>query len=422
MKNLLLTCLMAVYCLSSLQAQSGWSVIPSDFQFSMTITGDALLDCQNSISSNDEIAAFVGGNLRGVINFGTQINGKNLAYLVVYSNISQGETVSFSVYDASTNSYIDLLNEVVFEENGSLGNAGQPYEFLNNHPPSDLEIADIEIFDTSSMQDTVATFSVTDLDNSTYTFSLTTTGANDNNSFQFIDNQLVLVDDVDIVNQSTYVIEVLAADASGCSISEIFTLDIINTNDAPYDISFLNEENAIKENEEIGSLVGELEVLDSTLIDSHSFSLDSPSTFFTISGNQVLSNLVFDYEERDTYTIYVRVTDASGNFYSEQLEIKILDVVELGDLKANNIITPNGDGFNDFFTIPNVELFEDFELTIYNENGNQIFRRTASAGYNNLWNGRTLDGKELPSGAYYYRLRNPTTAEQFVGVINLLRN
>ncbi len=422
MKNILSLILLVFFSSPNLQAQSGWSVIPSDYQFSMTITGDALIDCQYSISSNDEIAAFVGGDLRGVVNFGTTVNGKNLAYLIVYSNVSQGETVDFKLYDESTASYIDLLNELIFEENGSVGNGGQAYEFLNNYPPTALNALDVEIFDTSIAQDSVASFEVVDLDNSSYTYTLTNSASNDNDNFQIVNNQLLLVNDVDFVSQGSYNIEITATDNGGCSITETFTLDVINTNDAPYDIQFLDDDNAIKENEPVGTVVGDLIVLDSTLIDTHVFTLDSPSNYFSISGTQLLSEEIFDYEMQNEYVIYIRVTDASGNSYTEEFTIDILDVIELDDLKANNIITPNGDGFNDYFTIPNIELFSDFEFVVYNENGNRIFRRTSSAGYNNLWDGKSLDGQQLPSGTYYYTLFSPQTNEQFVGVINLLRN
>ena len=403
-------------------AQSNWSIDPADYQFTMTITGEAIIDCQNSIDPSDEVAAFVGGICRGFVDFGTAVNGKDLAYLIVYSNQSIGETLAFKIYDSSSNTFIDLKNSLTFEENGSHGNANAPVLFTNNYPPTSLDIVNPNIFDTSITGDTVASFSVEDLDTSSYTFILTSSSTNDNAQFSITDNQLTLANDVDFVTQNSYTIVLTAQDNLGCSITDTFTFGVINTNEGPYDIFFVDEDNRIDENEPVGTLVGQLGVLDSTLVDVHTFTLDTPSNEFSIVGNEVLSEIVFDYEMQDNYEIRVRVTDASGNFYIKTLSVLIDDVIELDDLKANNIITPNGDGFNDFFTIPNIDLFTDFVFIVYNENGNQIYRRTSSAGYNNLWNGKNLDGKELPSGAYYYSLFNPTTNERFVGVINLLRN
>lgn len=422
MKKILIFIVLVIVYTPNLQAQSGWSVTPTDYQFTMTITGEAIIDCQNNIQANDEVAAFVGGVCRGYIDFGTLVNGNNLAYLIIYSNQSIGESIAFKIYDSSSNTFIDLHNSLGFAENASYGTAAAPYLFTNNYPPTSLNISNVAIFDVSMSGDTVASFMVQDLDSNSYTFSLTNSTGNDNNQFTFVDNQLVLTADVDFVNHSDYVVEVIAVDNLGCDITASFNFSVMNTNEGPYDIFFIDGDNSINENEDVGSLVGLLGVSDSTIIDNHVFTLDTPSAEFSLVGNEVLSEEVFDYEQIANYQIRVRVTDASGNFFIKTLDILIDDVVELDDLKANNIITPNNDGFNDYFTIPNIELFEDFAFTVYNENGNQIYRRTSSAGYNNLWNGRSLDGKELPSGTYYYTLFNPATQDKFVGVINLLRN
>jgi len=78
--------------------------------------------------------------------------------------------------------------------------------------------------------------------------------------------------------------------------------------------------------------------------------------------------------------------------WSNQLEI---------DLKypvfVPNVLTPNGDGKNDYFIIENLELYPENHLSIYNRFGNLVFQMK---GYNNSW-----QGNELPSGIYYYSLR-----------------
>jgi gliding motility-associated-like protein len=64
-------------------------------------------------------------------------------------------------------------------------------------------------------------------------------------------------------------------------------------------------------------------------------------------------------------------------------------------------ITPNEDGTNDFFVIPNVEYFTKNSLNIYNRWGNIVFKQ---APYNNDWNGKSLNGNDLPDAVYYYIL------------------
>lgn len=65
-----------------------------------------------------------------------------------------------------------------------------------------------------------------------------------------------------------------------------------------------------------------------------------------------------------------------------------------------NAISPNGDGYNDFFRIENIEQFPDNEVKIFNRWGNLVFQ---ARSYDNTWDGR-YEGKKLPDGTYFYRI------------------
>jgi gliding motility-associated-like protein len=65
-----------------------------------------------------------------------------------------------------------------------------------------------------------------------------------------------------------------------------------------------------------------------------------------------------------------------------------------------NIITPNGDGINDFFEIEN--LPENTEVIILNRWGNVVF---SSMNYQNNWDGKDTSGKELVDGVYTYKFK-----------------
>jgi len=65
-------------------------------------------------------------------------------------------------------------------------------------------------------------------------------------------------------------------------------------------------------------------------------------------------------------------------------------------LDIPTIVTPNNDGQNDTFVIPNIDSFPGSTLLIINRWGNEVYRST---GYQNNWKG---DG--LPEGTYYYVL------------------
>lgn len=65
-----------------------------------------------------------------------------------------------------------------------------------------------------------------------------------------------------------------------------------------------------------------------------------------------------------------------------------------------NVITPNGDGFNDVWNIRDLEGFPDNTMRIVNRWGDEVFEQSP---YQNKWAG-TWKGQDLPGGTYYYIL------------------
>ena len=62
--------------------------------------------------------------------------------------------------------------------------------------------------------------------------------------------------------------------------------------------------------------------------------------------------------------------------------------------------TPNGDGYNDVLQIPEMALFPNFEMKIFDRYGKLIH---VIDGSNPKWDGR-YDGKTLPASDYWYRI------------------
>jgi gliding motility-associated-like protein len=83
-----------------------------------------------------------------------------------------------------------------------------------------------------------------------------------------------------------------------------------------------------------------------------------------------------------------------------------------------NVFTPNGDGFNNFFHIQNLEYWQNSKLTILNRWGNIVY---SSDNYINNWDGKTNGGKDLSDGTYFYFLQTERNGEphEFQGTVNI---
>lgn len=120
-----------------------------------------------------------------------------------------------------------------------------------------------------------------------------------------------------------------------------------------------------------------------------------------------------------TTTYAVQVTDINGCSDTAFVTVVVDPLVVVTDVVIPNLITPNGDGFNDHFQIGNLAMYPDNELIVFNGYGEVIFQ---SAPYNNDWDG-TFAGTKVPDGTYYYvlNLNDTTLGDQTVqGVLTIL--
>jgi gliding motility-associated-like protein len=93
------------------------------------------------------------------------------------------------------------------------------------------------------------------------------------------------------------------------------------------------------------------------------------------------------------------------------------------DLEIYNALSPNGDGFNDVFTIRNIEKYPDNELTIFNRWGATLYQTRSYGQSNRYFTGQNANGKSLPEGVYYYILmvREGSKTQTFKGNLYINR-
>lgn len=115
-------------------------------------------------------------------------------------------------------------------------------------------------------------------------------------------------------------------------------------------------------------------------------------------------------------TVYVlTATDLNGCVNTDSITITVLS--DLNNIIITNLLTTNGDGFNDLWVISDLESYPGTEAIIINREGQQVYY---SSFYDNSWNGTNKNGKPLPDGTYYYFLKFPGTDKVYKGPITIL--
>jgi gliding motility-associated-like protein len=134
--------------------------------------------------------------------------------------------------------------------------------------------------------------------------------------------------------------------------------------------------------------------------------------------DETLSNsIIFDPVSTplETTTYTVTVEDNNGCTASLPVTITVLTDIELF---VPNLFSPNGDGFNDTWEIPNLVLFPNTSVTIINREGQVVYENSA---YDNSWDG-AFKGKKLPEATYYYLIKFSSTSQVLKGAVTILRN
>jgi gliding motility-associated-like protein len=94
-----------------------------------------------------------------------------------------------------------------------------------------------------------------------------------------------------------------------------------------------------------------------------------------------------------------------------QSESNILNYVKAGAPFIPNIITPDGDDFNEFFDLSGFD--GNTSVFIYDRWGSQVFQ---SRAYTSDWN-----GDKLSSGVYFYLVKNPCFDKPMTGPLTIMR-
>lgn len=342
--------------------QPNWVVNESNYQYSMTLICKLNVNGRMLSGSNDLVGAFVSNELRGVSSPSYVASLDDYyTYMTIFSN-QQGETVSFRIYDSSTNTYHNVsmtLDFVVNQHRGTL------FQSVSIASPALNSAADIEAF---GFVDVPLNDSVRE--GSSYTLYIPSiisketlvpsfTLSEGARSYINQSPQVSGVSEVDFTNPVVY--QVLSEDESTLN---TFTLEVLYSFD-DYDGDGLEDEADLDDDNDCFSDQIE-EQLGTNPLDA------------TSRPEDVDEDCIADALDPDT---------ENDGFADDQIFV-------------DEFFSPNGDGINDHWNIINIERFSNNQLWIYTRSGKLILSQSP---YSNDWMG-TYQGEPLPEGNYYYQL------------------
>jgi gliding motility-associated-like protein len=140
------------------------------------------------------------------------------------------------------------------------------------------------------------------------------------------------------------------------------------------------------------------------------------NTYFEIKSNILFWSSADRAPGKTTFSIVVRVTDRDGNTLDKFFTINRTRPA-FENLTIYNTFTPNGDGFNNAWGVPELRFYEGVRVGVYDNVGTRLFY---TEDPDIRWDG-TYKGKEMPVGTYFWTIEIKETGEMRRGMLNLIR-
>jgi gliding motility-associated-like protein len=314
----------------ALAAPPSWSVSAPSFQYNMTVIAKINENCVDLNNPNNKIGAFLGANCRGVNFTNVNVGSSNLAYLVIFSNATSGETITLRYYNSVTDQVQNVTATIAFVNNATIGSSALPYTTLNNYAPTALQLSVTSVSELTTIGTKFGKFTSSDQDlSNTHIYTLVLGAGSTNNSMFSISGDSLEVNSVLNFNTlSTATIRIRSTDNGGCFIEQIITINVINVNNTPSDILLSNA--SFFEGLPVNTIVGAFSTVDVDLTDMHTYSFVSgtgstDNAAFAITGANLTTAIVGFFATQSTYSIRVRSTDLGLANFEKILLISVLD-------------------------------------------------------------------------------------------------
>ncbi len=180
--------------------------------------------------------------------------------------------------------------------------------------------------------------------------------------------------------------------------SSTFTVIVSEQNVAPHVLEL--SASTIDENKPVGTLIGQFSALDDNSGEMFTYALGDggDNDFFSISGDQLLSAAIFDFETKSSYTISVTVTDQTGLTKTVSFIVTVNDLSE-AVLNVEKVVTllasPNPFDTRLMITSSVSSLKSVYIVDV---NGKEVFQSSS------VTNELLIDTKSWVAGVYFIHM------------------
>ncbi|MDD3302152.1 MAG: cadherin repeat domain-containing protein, partial [Candidatus Gracilibacteria bacterium] len=186
-----------------------------------------------------------------------------------------------------------------------------------NEQPTDVSLDNNSIYENMGTGTIVGALSTIDQDTGdTYTYTLVSgTGSDDNSSFSINGANIIADFSADYETKTSYTVRVRSTDNGGLYTEKEFIINIIDVNEGVSNITLSGS--SLDENTLSGTTIGTLDTISSNTGATFTYSLVSgtgsdDNASFSISGSTLISEIVPNYESKNSYTIRIRSVDNLG--------------------------------------------------------------------------------------------------------------
>jgi len=209
--------------------------------------------------------------------------------------------------------------------------------------PTDILLSNNTVAENQPTITTVGTLSTEDPDMfDSFTYSLVGGFGDTDNSRFFIDGDVLKTNEIfDFESQSSFSIRVRTVDFEAHSFDKNFTITVTNVNEAPTNIILTST--TISEGLPVNTVVGSLSSADPDAGSTFTYELatgtgDTDNGSFNISGTQLRSAIIFDFETKSSYSIRLKTTDNGGLDFDKEF---LINVTDLNEDPTDILLTPD---------------------------------------------------------------------------------